>query len=107
MIAYRDFAPGQVSAPALMKPATYESLDQALAAANAWIRSNAIEVLSVETVVLPNLWTPHSEGTISLQTQFAPYRISRQSRRANPRRTEAVISRCLKDLWQGRPDGQE
>ena len=75
MIAYRDFAPGQVTAPALMQPATYESLDQALAGANAWIGSNAIDVLSVETIVLPNLWTPHSEGTADpnrvLQPGFA------------------------------------
>ena len=67
MIAYRDFAPGQVTAPALMQPA--------LAGANAWIGSNAIDVLSVETIVLPNLWTPHSEGTADpnrvLQPGFA------------------------------------
>jgi hypothetical protein len=63
MIAYRDFAPRQLSAPALMQPASYESLEQALAAANEWIAANGIDVINVETVILPNLWGPHSHGS--------------------------------------------
>ncbi len=61
MIAYRDFVPTQISPAALFKSAKYESLDHTLETANAWIRTNSINVLNVETVVLPNLcW---SEGT--------------------------------------------
>ncbi len=75
MIAYRDFIPTQISAPALMKSAKYESLDKTLEAANAWIRTDSINVLSIETVVLPNLYGPYSEGTadpnLVLQPTFA------------------------------------
>ncbi len=75
MIAYRDFAPTQVSAPGLFKAATYETLDQALAAANSWIQSNDIHVLNVETVVLPNLHALNDKGTsapsLVLQPGFA------------------------------------
>jgi hypothetical protein len=75
MIAFRDFVPSQLAAPALMKPGTYESLEQVLTAANAWIDSQNIDVLNVETVVLPNLWTPHSGGSADpnrvLQPGFA------------------------------------
>jgi hypothetical protein len=75
MIAFRDFAPRQVSAPALLRPATFEPLERALEEANEWVRSNGIEVLNVETVVLPNLWSPYSRGTADpnqmLQPEFA------------------------------------
>jgi hypothetical protein len=75
MIAYRDFAPRQLSAAGLLKPATYEPLAQALAAANAWIQDKGIDVVNVETVVLPNLWSPYSKGTedteMILQPSFA------------------------------------
>jgi hypothetical protein len=75
MIAYRDFAPRQLTAAALLRPATFESLDEALAAANAWIESNKVNVLNLETVVLPNVWSPHQKGTADpqmvTQSEFA------------------------------------
>ena len=33
----------------------YESFEEVLATANAWIRDRKIEVLNIETVVLPNM----------------------------------------------------
>jgi hypothetical protein len=75
MIAYRDFAPRQVSAAGFLQPAEYESLEQTLARANAWVRDHGVDVLNVETVVLPNLGSPHSAGTADpnrvLQPGFA------------------------------------
>lgn len=75
MIAYRDFAPTQTSSAGLFKTATYETLDQVLAAANAWIQTNNINVLNVETVVLPNLHVSNDKGTSApsqvLQPGFA------------------------------------
>ena len=70
MIAYRDFAPTQISAAALFKSAKYESLDHTLETANAWIRTNSINVLNVETVVLPNLCV--SEGTADTNLVLMP-----------------------------------
>jgi hypothetical protein len=63
MLAYKDFAPKQISAAGLLKAAEYESLDDTVAAANAWIQSQNIDVIHVETVVLPNLGSSHSKGT--------------------------------------------
>jgi hypothetical protein len=75
MIAYRDFAPEQLSAPALLKAATFASLDDALANANEWIDNSGVDVVNVETVILPNLWGPCSKGTVDpnrvLQSDFA------------------------------------
>jgi hypothetical protein len=75
MIAYRDFAPRQLSAAGFLQPAEHEPLKETLARANDWVREHGIDVLNVETVVLPNLWSPHSEGTTDpnrvLQPGFA------------------------------------
>ncbi|MEO8497073.1 MAG: hypothetical protein ABI614_18530 [Planctomycetota bacterium] len=63
MIQFRDFVPEMLSAPALFKAGEYESMAAALTAANAWIKANDIQIVNVETVVLPNIWSRYEEGT--------------------------------------------
>jgi hypothetical protein len=63
VITYRDFAPQQTAPGGLLKRPEFESLDRAVAEANAWIDSNRVEVVNIETVVLPNVWSPFEEGT--------------------------------------------
>jgi hypothetical protein len=70
MIACRDFAPQQVEAPnqwmeqiTLAEQGKHESLQAAIAAANEWISKENLEVVSVETVVLPNIWERDEQGT--------------------------------------------
>ena len=63
MIQFRDFVPEMLSAPALFKAGEYESMEAALAAANAWIKECDIKIINVETVVLPNIWSRYEEGT--------------------------------------------
>jgi len=63
MLAFKDFAPQQTSPGGFLKTAKFEPLDAAVAAANAWIDGHGIDVVNVETVVLPNVWSPHSAGT--------------------------------------------
>ena len=63
MIGYRDFAPRQTSPPGLLARGEYDSFDAAVAAANQWIAQERAEVVSIETVVLPNIWSRHEEGT--------------------------------------------
>jgi hypothetical protein len=62
MIHFRDFVPRMISAPGLFKSGEYETFEEALAAANRWVKEYDIKLLSVETVVLPNIWSRWEEG---------------------------------------------
>ena len=55
MIDYKDFAPKILEKRTFFKGATFETFEVALAAANAWIKSQTIKVLNIETIVLPIL----------------------------------------------------
>ena len=61
-LAYRDFAPQQTR-KRLIGDNEYEDFDAAVAAATKWLRAQSIEVINVETVVLPNLWDEGEDGT--------------------------------------------
>lgn len=45
------------------KGSTYETFDAAVAAANQWVTAEAVTVVQVETVVLPNIGAPGEEGS--------------------------------------------
>lgn len=55
MLAHQDFVPKQLAAAAFLKAAEYESFEAAVKAADEWISQNHIDVINVETVVLPNI----------------------------------------------------
>lgn len=61
MIQFRDFAPALLENGFFTN--TFETLKQALSDANTWIDKNGIDVVNVETVVLPNMWDSDEEGT--------------------------------------------
>jgi hypothetical protein len=63
MIQFKDFVPKMIAEPRLFKAGEYESFDDALAAANDWIKEGEIHVINLETVVLPNIWSRFEEGT--------------------------------------------
>ncbi|HEY7896970.1 MAG TPA: hypothetical protein VIC03_01010 [Gemmatimonadaceae bacterium] len=63
MIRYRDFAP-HVIKRGLLHSDEFENFDAAVAAANAWIAAETPQIITVETVVLPNITADRSEGTI-------------------------------------------
>jgi hypothetical protein len=56
MIDYKDFAKKLLEKSSIFKSATYETLDVALAAANAWIASETVKIVNIETVVFPSIW---------------------------------------------------
>ena len=56
MIAYKDFAPKRLRKQGFIKPPLYEIFQDAVDAAGAWIKMQAVTVVSIETVVLPGLW---------------------------------------------------
>lgn len=63
MIDFRDFGPLQKRAAGFLKLAEFEDLRTALDQANAWIEAEGIDLLRIETVVLPNLHSPHARGS--------------------------------------------
>lgn len=63
MLKYRDFVPQQIEAPGLLKPGQHESFEHAVEAANQWIAQSDIKLISIETVVLPNIWSRWEEGS--------------------------------------------
>jgi hypothetical protein len=63
MILFRDFVPEQTSSGGLFQAAQYAPLSDSLKEANAWIEEFQVDVISVETVVLPNIHASHEEGS--------------------------------------------
>jgi len=55
MIAYQDFLPQVTQAGGVFKNAQHESFDQMIARINQWITAHCIQVLNIETIVLPNI----------------------------------------------------
>ena len=53
MLEYKDFVPKMKSVPRLLGEPEFESLQDVVRACNEWIERERVEVLSVETVVLP------------------------------------------------------
>jgi hypothetical protein len=72
MIRYRDFVPARTPG-GLLHSDRYEPFDTAVAAAEAWISQAKVELISLETVVLPNIWSRDEQGTsdASVETEQA------------------------------------
>ena len=62
-LQFRDFVPQMLSNFGLFKVAEYESFEAAVQAANQWLQDSPIELVQLETVVLPNIWSKYEEGT--------------------------------------------
>ena len=63
MLKYKDFVPKQISAPGFLNPGEHETFDDAVIAANSWLAENRVNVINLETVVLPNIWSQWEEGS--------------------------------------------
>jgi hypothetical protein len=55
VIAFRDFVPKPLNSTGRNVP-EFETFEEAVASANAWIAQEAIRVIHVETVVLPHVY---------------------------------------------------
>jgi hypothetical protein len=62
MLAYKDFYPKIEEKGGYFTPDKWQSLEAAMADANAWLTESKVSVLNVETVVLPNMWSDYEEG---------------------------------------------
>lgn len=62
MIGYRDFVPSRVEG-GFLRSDRFAPFADAVAEANAWIQQESVEVITVETVVLPNIFEANEEGS--------------------------------------------
>jgi hypothetical protein len=54
MLAFRDFSPRNLKPPTWSRGlGEWESLPEAIAAANEWLRTEDIDLINIETVVMP------------------------------------------------------
>lgn len=68
MYTYQDFIPKRIPASkgGLFRSSTpegHQSFRDAVEEANAWVVAQGVEVVNIETVVLPNIWEEHEQGT--------------------------------------------
>ncbi|MCZ7648164.1 MAG: hypothetical protein M5U26_23385 [Planctomycetota bacterium] len=63
MFDYRDFFPRQVKAPGVFSPGRWQPFEKAVQEANRWIESQGVEVINVETVLLPNIYDADEGGS--------------------------------------------
>eukprot|EP00164_Ancoracysta_twista_P000647 GFYU01000859.1.p1 GENE.GFYU01000859.1~~GFYU01000859.1.p1 ORF type:complete len:133 (+),score=33.40 GFYU01000859.1:102-500(+) len=70
MISFRDFVPSQKEAYSFLgiNVTNFETLSQSLAAANVWIEEAGVNVINVETVVLPSMFGKDHEEAKKIQT---------------------------------------
>jgi hypothetical protein len=67
VIGFRDFAPKQITPTGHRGWGTFESFDHVIKAANDWITAEGINVVNIETVVLPlySKIEPPQDGTVA------------------------------------------
>lgn len=64
MLNFKDFVPKEIEAPGVLSPGEHESFDDAVLACNQWLVQNPqVKLISLETVVLPNIWSRWEEGS--------------------------------------------
>lgn len=63
MLRFKDFVPQMTEQPGWIREGTYESFDAAVTAANEWLATANVELINLETVVLPNIWSRFEEGS--------------------------------------------
>ncbi len=66
MINFKDFAP-KIKKQGIFKT-YFEALGEALVAANKWIDAGRINVVNIETVVLPEIWSEDGTTDVDLRT---------------------------------------
>lgn len=78
MIKCKDFAPRITEQGPFGEPAEYESFSEVVSAVNQWIDMTTIQVINVETVVLPDNIEGTSDGVygVTVSNGFYPVMIS-------------------------------
>ncbi|MBE9214096.1 hypothetical protein IQ247_15715 [Plectonema cf. radiosum LEGE 06105] len=75
MIQCKDFAPRITKRGPFGGASEYESFSEVVSAANQWIESTAIQVINVETVVLPDHIDGTSDGVYGVTVSNGVYQL--------------------------------
>lgn len=73
MIKYKDFAPRITERGPFGGPSEYESFSEVVSEVNQWIASKTIQIINVETVVLPDRIEGTGDGDHGVKTSNAFY----------------------------------
>ncbi|NEQ19077.1 MAG: hypothetical protein F6K28_03910 [Microcoleus sp. SIO2G3] len=73
MIQYKDFAPRITERGPFGGPSEYESFSEVVSAVNQWIENTTIQVINVETVVLPDSLESTSDGIYGVTVSNGVY----------------------------------
>jgi hypothetical protein len=73
MIQYKDFAPRITDRGPFGGASEYESFAEVVSAVNQWIESSTIQMITVETVVLPDRIEGTSDGVYGVKTSNGYY----------------------------------
>lgn len=73
MIQCKDFAPRITERGPFGGPSDYESFSEVVSAVNQWIESTTIQVINIETVVLPDRIEGTDDGDYGVNTSNAFY----------------------------------
>lgn len=68
MIDYYDFVPKVLDSGGFLKAARLEELCDVMEDVNYWVDANAIDVINIETVVLPNMHRESGSEDTNLNT---------------------------------------
>ena len=63
MLKFKDFVPTRIKKAGFLSQAQFEHFTDKVGEINEWVTENSIEIVSIETVVLPNIWDEHEEGS--------------------------------------------
>jgi hypothetical protein len=73
MIQYKDFAPRITERGSFGGASEYESFSEVVSAVNQWIESTTIQIINVETVVLPDRIEGTSDDVYGLTVSNSYY----------------------------------
>ena len=63
VIKYRDFLPEERARGGLFGGVDFSDFDTCVAAMNTWLAESGVDLIRIETVVLPNIHSIEEEGT--------------------------------------------
>ncbi len=73
MIKYEDFVPRITERGPFGGPSEYESFSEVVSAVHQWIETRTIQVINVETVVLPDSLKSTSDGVYGVAVSHGVY----------------------------------